>query len=180
MITSAESGEGKSTLAALLALAVAQTGSRVVLVDCDLRLPAQHRLFGLPNDVGLSTLLSGRSSLAETLQYDKATGVTLLPAGPRPSRPAELLASPRMADVIRCLKQQFDTVLVDAPALLAVADASILAHLMEQILLVVLSGQTREEAAHAAQEQLMLVQAQLSGIVLNRVRSSAERYWKHA
>jgi capsular exopolysaccharide synthesis family protein len=179
MVTSAETGAGKSTIAANLATALAQAGCSVVLVDCDLRMPTLHRMFDVPNELGLSTVLEERSTLEEALQSPESAKIMLLTSGPRPDKPAELLASPQMGELLNHLEQQFDKVVIDVPALLEVADASILAKMMDQVLLVVQSGYTREEEAQAAYQQLILVQAHLTGVVMNRVPSDPTRYKKY-
>lgn len=176
LITSAEPGEGKSTIAANLAMALAQAGRKVALVDCDLRRPSLHELFKLPNEIGLSNVLSRYSTLAEALQSSKVSGLHIITSGPLPLSPGELLALPRTVDLLNQLEQQFDIVLLDTPALLAVADATILATLVDGVILVVSRGQTHKETAQAALHQLANVNAPLVGIIMNRALKGMNHY----
>jgi len=168
LIASAEPGEGKSTVAASLALATAQSGRKVIVVDSDLRLPALHERFGLPNKRGLSTVLRQEVTLAEAIQDTETPRLQVLTSGSLPPNPAELLGSPQMADLIAQLKAEFDVVLLDAPALLAVTDAATLAPLVDGVVLVVGRSRVRREAVRAARRQLENVKAKLIGVVVNR------------
>lgn len=171
MVTSAEPGEGKSTVAANLALAFAQGGQSVVLVDCNLRTPTLHSLFDLPNECGLSTILEQKSPFTDALYNSKVAGLSVITSGPVSAKPAELLGSTHMHDLVKELEREFDILICDTPAFLTVADASALAPLMDAVVLIIESGRTRQETARAAYEQLTLVRANLAGMVVNQVRS---------
>lgn len=128
LVTSANPSEGKTTTAANLAVAIAQSGKRVVLVDADLRRPSIHRLFNLATERGLSSLFIEDSlSLENVLQPTTVPGLTILAAGEPPPNPAEMLESKRMTNILRALREQADMVILDSPPLLVVADANILA-----------------------------------------------------
>jgi non-specific protein-tyrosine kinase len=176
LVTSAGSGEGKSTIVANLAFAIAQSGRRVVVVDGDLRRPALHEMFGLSNELGLSNVLKQEVSLEEAVQSSRMPGVQVLTSGPLPHNPAEWLNSPQMAALIKRLGHQCDMVLVDAPALLAVTDAAVLAPTVDGVLLVVERAQTRREAVRAARQQLVDVKARWVGLVVNRAEHGRSAY----
>lgn len=167
-ITSATPGEGKSTVVASLAYTIAQTGHLVVVVDGDLRRPTLHKIFELPNQIGLSSLLRGEATLDEAVQQSKIPKLYVLTSGPLPPDPAVALGSPQMAAVIEQLTQLFDRVFLDTPSLLAVADAGVLAPLVDGVVLVVGRAQARGEAVQAAHNQLADVGARSIGVVVNR------------
>jgi len=167
-VTSAIPGEGKSTVVASLAYTMAQTGHRVVVVDADLRRPTLHNIFELPNQLGLSSILREEATLDEAVQQSKFPGLYVLTSGPLPPDPAVVLGSSQVTTVIEQLTQQFDRVFVDTPSLLAVADAAVLAPLVDGVLLVVGRAQARGEAVQTAYTQLADIGARSIGIVVNR------------
>ena len=170
LVTSGSAGEGKSTTAANLALVFAQTGRRVILVDADLRRPSLHRLFDLPNSVGLSTLfVMDAPELSAVLRMTPLDNLLLMPCGPLPPNPAELLSSPRMRQIIELLKKQADFVIFDSPPILGVADSSALAPRLDGTILVVESGRTRRSTLLSTVQALRQVNATLWGVVLNKV-----------
>lgn len=169
LITSAGPAEGKSTTAANLAVALAQAGRRVILVDADLRRPSQHRLFGKPNNLGLSAaLLRPGQPLLDFVCESGVSGLGLLLAGPLPSNPAELLASRRMQQLIADLAAAADVVIFDTPPALIAADALILAGRTDGTILVTDQGRTRLTLARLALARLTAVRARILGAVLNR------------
>lgn len=176
LITSAEREEGKTTVVANLAQAMAQAGRKVVAVDADLRLPALHQVFGLPNEVGLSSVLEQRASLTEALQDTRIPRLQVLTSGPLPSNPSELLGAPEMAASLETLAQAFDIVLLDTPSLLAVADAVVLAPLVDGVAVVVGLAQARREAVQAVLKQSVDVKGKLVGIIVNRAEQSGQYY----
>lgn len=172
LVTSAERGEGKSTILANLAVAIARSGQRVVAVDCDLRQPAMHEFFDLPNKRGLTSILTKQVTLDGAIQDSGYQGVKLITSGPLPLNPTELLGSPQMKTLIKQLYQQFDIVLLDTPALLSVTDAAVLAPIVDNVVLVVARAYTRRGALKNVREQLMSVNAKSIEVVVNR----AEQY----
>ena len=138
LITSTDPGEGKSTTLANLAVTMAQAGNRVLVVDCDLRRPSQHRLFGVPNVAGLTTMMVQGQALEKLpVQATGVANLSVLTSGPLPPNPSELLGSRRLGEVLSQLKNEADILLVDAPPIIAVADAAILASKVDGVLLVV-------------------------------------------
>jgi capsular exopolysaccharide synthesis family protein len=166
-ITSPTSGDGKTTLAANLAVSIAQSGKRVLLVDADLRRPRVHAVFGLAPDVGLGSIILGEAEPAEAIQESGVPGLWLLPCGPIPPNPAELLTSPRFKELLDLLRQQYDFVLVDTPPLLAVTDPSVVAARVDGVLLNVRMAKNGRPAAVRARELLATLGARVLGLVVN-------------
>ncbi len=178
-VTSAVSGEGKTTTVFNLAKAIAQTGKRVIAVDADLRRPSLHKLFGLKNDVGLTTVLLDSGALeAGALRPTGVENLQVLTSGPIPPNPSELLAAPVMASLIETLKASADLVLFDSPPLLAVADPSVLAGQVDAVLLVVDGAATRSQLLARARE--VIEQAcgpgKPLGAVLNKLNQKSPGY----
>lgn len=174
LVTSAGPEEGKSTTLANLAVVAAQMGRRVVVVDCDLRQPRQHELFGLRNDQGVATVTAGQASAAAVLQpVGDVPGLQVITSGPLPVSPAQVLASRRMEEMIRELAGQADLVLFDSPPAIAVSDASVLATKVDGVLLVLSAGQTKRDHARRAKEALEKVHARLVGAVLTNAPPDA-------
>ncbi len=171
LVTSAGPNEGKSTTLANLAVVTAQAGKRVILVDCDLRRPAMHRLFGTANDEGLTTMARDEATLQQPpLQATGVDDLWLLPSGPLPPDPTRLLGSRRMEEIIAALLQQADAVLFDAPPVTVVTDAAVLATKMDGVVLVFSAGTTRRDHARMAKDRLEKVNANVVGVVLNNAR----------
>ena len=193
LVTSAGPGEGKSTALANLAVAMADGDRTVILVDADLRRPSQHELFGLANEHGLSDMFRNEAAFNDPpLQsippgpYGGArTGnstLKVLTSGPLPPIPSQLLAARKMDDVIARLVEQADVVLFDAPPVVAVTDASLLASKVDGVLLVVKAGDTRRDHVRAAKDRLEKVNARLVGAVLLNAPfdASLQRYYTSA
>jgi non-specific protein-tyrosine kinase len=174
-VTSAAAGEGKSMTVANLAIALAQTGRRLIIVDADLRRPGQHTLFGLDREQGLANVLLGEHAQLP-LRDTPAAGVRLLTSGPMPANPLEVLGSRRFDQVLALARAQADFVLVDTPPAGALADAAVLAPRLEGMLLVVSAGRTKRDMARRAREQLERVNANLLGVVLTDVRGDEKLY----
>ncbi|MDP9316121.1 MAG: CpsD/CapB family tyrosine-protein kinase [Chloroflexota bacterium] len=169
LTTSTAPDEGKSTTVANLAITIAQSEQRVILVDCDLRRPTLHTLFGLPNEEGLTSLMlqeGGRVPLQKT----EVPGLMVLTSGPLPPRPADILGSRRMEAVIAQLREHADIVLFDTPPVNAVTDAAVLATKVDGVLLVFRAGATRRDRAGEARRLLDKVNANIVGVVLTDVK----------
>jgi receptor protein-tyrosine kinase len=176
VITSAVPGEGKTSTATNLAIAFAQAGRRVLLVDCDLRRPRIAGLLGLESAVGLTTTLVGRSDLSSSIQQHHDSGVHFLASGPLPPNPTEILQSGATRDLFKRLRDLYDVVIVDAPPLLPVADAGILATDVDGAIVVVRHGKTTREQLKHAMVRLEQVGARTSGLVVNMTPSRARGY----
>ena len=176
VLTSAEPGEGKSTVVANLAQTLAQLGRRVAVVDADLRHPMQQAIFDLPNNVGLSNVLAGQASVREALQESAISGAWVLTSGPLPELPTELLASPEMSGLVAQLERDFDFVLLDTPALAAVDDAAVLASVVGETILIVGRSQAHQETVETTLDHLTSVKATLIGVIVNRAEDRAGYY----
>ena len=152
-------------------MVLAQTGQRVIVVDTDLRRPVQHKVFGIPNNTGLTTaLLNGESiSLDGHLQPTEIENLQVLTSGPIPPNPSELLGSHRMAKLIEALSSQADIVIFDSPPVLAVTDAAVMGRQVDGVVLVADAGTTREQALAGATEELRKTGANVLGVALNRL-----------
>lgn len=177
LLTSAEAGEGKSSTSANLAVVMAQSGVRVILVDADLRKPRLHRIFGTVRQPGLAEAL--RSSFTPDLLQPVAgvPNLRLLAAGETVPNPAEVLGSQRMRQLFEQLRADADFVIFDTPPLLAVTDAQIVGHLVDGALLVINSQKTSAGAVHRALESLAQVNVPVMGAILNRMSSSGRSYY---
>jgi capsular exopolysaccharide synthesis family protein len=174
-VTSAGIAEGKTTVVANLGTALARTGQRVVLLDADLRRPALHEVFGLPNDCGVSSILSGAVSLEAAIQpVPNVSNLVLLGSGPEPPTPAELLASKKMAELMFRLRTEYDVVIVDTPPALAVTDAMVVTTWAEGVVVVACFGRTRRRQLQNALDLLRQGDAPLVGTVLNRIALGEE------
>ncbi len=174
VVTSAGVGEGKTTTLANLAVVSAQAGRRVILVDADLRRPTLHRIFGLPNEMGLTTMMRDEEALAAPpLQATGVEGLSVLTSGPLPPNPADLMGSRRMEEVIAALSERADQVLFDTPPVVAVTDAAVLATKVDGVLLVIGAGKTRRDQARAAVQRLEQINARLVGAVLTNAEMGA-------
>lgn len=176
-VTSPTSGDGKSLIAANLAVALAQAGRRVVLIDADLRRPTQHRIFGLINNVGVTnTLVGDVKAAAEFLQPTLVPNLFVLTSGPLPPNPSEMLASRRMQELLQTLKSSCDVVVVDSPPVTAVSDAAVVASTADGVLLVVRAGKTRGDAVKHAVLALQQVRANILGVAFNGVMDRSHGY----
>lgn len=171
LITSAASGDGKSTLASNLAITMAQAGKRVLLMDADLRLPNQHNIFGLHTGSGLSSLLVGQATLDQAVQATPVNGLEVLPCGPRPQNPSEMLNSSMFQELLEVLADRFDHVIIDAPPAMGVADARIIGASCDQTILVLRAHKSTRRLCEAARDGLTNVGAHMLGIVINALEA---------
>jgi succinoglycan biosynthesis transport protein ExoP len=180
VVTSAVPGEGKSTIAANLALVMAQKGLRVVLVDADMRSPRQHRIFELPNTVGLSSVIVGQSTIEDAAHVHPDANLMILTSGPMPPNPAELLESSRARDLVQQLKASCDMVIFDSPPCTTMVDGSALASQVDGAILVVRAGHTPRAAVARACQVLRETGTRLLGTILNRVSAQTDQYYYYA
>jgi polysaccharide biosynthesis transport protein len=180
MITSTGPGEGKTIVSSNLAILLAQSGQRVLLIDADMRLPAMHKQFMIAQEPGLSNVLIGSSKASDAVNRSSISNLWLLPAGHLSPNSSELLGSQRFKDLLTALRQQFDWVLVDTPPVMAVTDACVIAQLMDATLFVTGADMVGKPAGQRAVEQLTMANARLIGGVLNRVDTERHGYYYSA
>ncbi|MGY1802952.1 polysaccharide biosynthesis tyrosine autokinase [Blastococcus sp. SYSU D00922] len=173
VVASSVPGEGKSTLAVNLSTALAQSGSRVVLLEADLRRPRVTRYMGLVGGAGLTNVLAGTAELHEVLQPWGDGKLSVLAAGPMPPNPSEMLGSGHMRGLLERLREDYDFVVIDTPPLLPVTDAAVLSVAADGCLITTRYGSTRREQLEEAAAVLARIDAKLLGVVLNRVPQSA-------
>ncbi|MGA9040138.1 MAG: polysaccharide biosynthesis tyrosine autokinase [Terriglobales bacterium] len=177
LITSALPEEGKTTTSINCAIVLAQKGTRVLLIDADLRRPSIHKTLGMGPRPGLSNVLTGAITLQEaTIHSAILPNLYVLPAGTPPPNPAELLASAEMKEVLAKLREQYDHIVVDTPPTLSVTDAVIMSTRADAVVLVIRSGQTTKQALRRARDILMQVNARVCGVLLNAVNLNSPDY----
>jgi capsular exopolysaccharide synthesis family protein len=169
LVTSPVSGDGKSTFVSNIGIAMAQASKRVLIIDADFRAPMQHRLFGLKDRVGLASVLGGGDTIDQAIQRTEIEGLDVLPCGPTPSNPAEMLNSPAFNEHLQDLADKYDLILLDSPPVTAVADARILAASADVSLMVIRLDRSTRKQAEAARDGLRSVGARLIGVAVNGV-----------
>jgi capsular exopolysaccharide synthesis family protein len=177
LFTSAVPGEGKSTIVANLAIALASSSPKVIVVDGDLHIPVQHKFFGLPNYFGLTTLLTEKTKLNNVIQKSRYANTWVLTSGPNVKKSLELLASPQMKSVIEELKITFDFILIDTPALLPTNDAIILSSFVEGIFLITRQDYCKIEDFKETCRQISDLDSKLIGVIVNDATQSSCYYY---
>src|SRR3989441_4333657 len=175
LLTSVRSSEGKTTTASNIAISLAQLGGSVLLIDCDLRKPAIHTAFGIPPAPGLSTYLAQNGKIDDLIHH-ASENLYLMPAGPTPPNPAELLSSGKMKRLIEIMAERYDHVVIDTPPLGSVTDPVILSTMVDGVVLVVHAGRNKRNAVQRACRELSAVGARIFGVVLNNVNMKREGY----
>lgn len=179
VFSSAEPSAGKSTLSANLAIVMAQTGARVLLMDADMRKPSQHRNFKKTRSMGLSKVLGGLSTLDECIYPNVKPNVDLITAGPTPPNPSELLGSVRMKELLEELQERYDYIFIDMPPLCVVADALVVAPNTAGVVLVARHNQTMYEEFAEALEKVETSGAKLLGTVLTDMKVGTGNYGRY-
>jgi len=178
LVTSALPQEGKTTVSLNSAIALAYQGAKVLLIDADLRRPEVHACLGVPAEPGLGELLSGEAELpVQAAACPQVPNLFVLPAGRRRLRPAEVLGSGRMRDLLNNCRKNFDFVVIDTPPVLAVTDAVVLSKSADGVLLVVRSAQTSEQSLLRARDLLLRVNARIAGVLVNRANLHSSDYY---
>ena len=176
-VTSATPGEGKSILASNLAISLSQEEKKILFIDCDLRKPKGYEMFNIPNTVGLTSLLMGKSSLADTVYSSGELGaLDVITSGPIPPNPSELLSSDSMREFLEGIKEKYDMIILDTPPLGPVTDAAIISTIVDGMLLVIETGKAAEGQVEYARESLDKVNANVIGAVLNKMPIRKGRY----
>ena len=181
LITSSLPSEGKTTTATNTAISLAQTGAKVLIIDADMRRPRLHSVFGISNGAGLSTMLSSEMSEKEMLaviQFDEASKLHLLPSGPVPPNPAELIGSEQMASFMKTMQGNFTHVVVDSPPIASFTDGVLIASMVDGVILVVHAGKSSRQVVRRSKQLLQDVGAKIFGVVLNNVNlRSQDNYY---
>jgi polysaccharide biosynthesis transport protein len=179
LVTSTQPGEGKTTIATNLAIALAQVGQRVLLVDADLRSPSLHRLFGMRESQGLVSYLTGHQDWHNVVRPSGCPGLDLLFCGPIPPNPSELLSSRSMGELVRSAREQYEFLILDSAPMLALADSRILARLVNGVLLVVKNAMIPREQVKQALFGIHSVGGNVIGVALNRVDIHTQGYFDY-
>ncbi|HJZ10601.1 MAG TPA: polysaccharide biosynthesis tyrosine autokinase, partial [Acidobacteriota bacterium] len=177
LVTSSHPSEGKTFIAANMAISLAQLEKQVALVDGDMRNPRIHRIWGQQNNAGLSRYLTSDVNATQVITPSNIPGVSLITSGMKTPRPAELLASKRMDELLEELQDQFDHVIVDSPPVMLLADAVILASKCSCVLFVIQGGVTTRDVVQKAKQKLSAADAVMAGVVLNNVDLSDPYYY---
>ena len=179
VISSAEPNAGKSTVSCNLAITMAQTGARVLLIDADMRKPSQHKTFRVKKANGLSRILSGQLSEEECICREVARGLDLIPSGSIPPNPSELLGSEAMSDLLDRLSVQYDYIFIDTPPLGVVADSLVLCNISAGTILVTRQRQTTYQELGAAIKSVQDVEGNLLGVVISDMRENPRSYGRY-
>lgn len=169
VVTSAGPGEGKSTTISNLAVSMAQSGKKVLLIDCDLRNPSIHKKLGIINRGGMTNLLIQKKQIDESIMETEIQNLYVITSGPIPPNPAELLGSKRMRSLIKEFENVFDITLIDSPPVLAVTDAQILSTICSGVILTIAYGEGEKEAVIKAKDLLDKTGSKILGVVLNKI-----------
>ncbi len=176
MFTSALESEGKTTTSLNTAIVFARLGSRVLIIDADMRRASCHRRFGVGNDYGLSEVLTGQKDPQDAIKKIAVEGVYMLTAGSLPPNPTELLGSKAMQDLLAECAQAFDYVIVDSPPVMAVNDAVVFAHMVDGVVMVVRAHHTPRKILQRAESRLLQARAHMLGVLLNKVDARTDHY----
>jgi capsular exopolysaccharide synthesis family protein len=177
LATSAQPGEGKSTVTSNLAIVMAQSNKKVLLIDCDLRKPKIHTIFGLINKKGLTNALVEGIDYHTLLQSSGIEGITILTAGAKTPRPTEILGSPKMVEIIDELKTEFDVILLDTSPIIPVTDAAVLSRCADGIVLVVEYGRVNYNILQRAKDLLEMGGTRVLGVVFNKIPKFSGQYY---
>ena len=177
LFTSATPGEGKTTTVANLGVAMAESGRRICMIDADLRHPTLHHYFGVSNTNGLTVALTEAKSMKQGVVPTMIPNLHLVPSGPPPPNPSQLLGSKRMRHFVELLGGEFDTLLFDSPPVISMSDTLTLATLSDGVILILKTGTVPRDLARRATEQIEAVNAKVIGVLLNQVDPRRDGYY---
>jgi capsular exopolysaccharide synthesis family protein len=178
-ISSPGRSEGKSTTAANLAVAMAMDGKKVLLMDCDLRRPSQHKVFGIPRDVGFSNAVTGACKLSDAIMPTSVENLSIMPSGPIPPNPSEILNSVHSRQLFTDVADRYDLVIVDCPPCTGLSDVQVVSTIADGLLLLVCMDRTLKPALHMTLRTLRQVEAPLIGVVINRMELRRQGYYSY-
>jgi len=176
LVTSGQPGEGKTTTVVNTAISLAQLGSSVLIIDCDLRKPSVHKVLGIDHVVGLSTYLTGSGEIDDVIQKLPILNLSVLTSGRIPPNPAEMISSTKMKELLRTLGERYDHIVIDSPPLLKVTDPVILSTLVDGVILVVHGGKSTRDVVRRTRHELAVAGARIFGVVLNNVDAGHDAY----
>jgi exopolysaccharide transport family protein len=177
LVSSAGPQEGKTITAVNVGITMAQAGNKTIILDCDLRRPKLHKIFGLSRDAGMTNLLTGKTEAGGLIAKTNVTGLDVIPCGPIPPNPSEILGAGRMAKLLEVLRSKYNRVIIDSPPITAVTDAVVLAKSVDGVVLVISANETAREVVRNGVEQLRSVGARILGAVLNGVDMGRDSYY---
>lgn len=177
LVASAAPSEGKTITAANLAVTMAQAGNRVLIIDCDMRRPRLHRVFNVPRDKGISNILVGRCTADEAVIHSAIPGIDIIPSGPVPPNPSEMLGSQNMTHFIQNVRDRYELIILDSPPITAVTDTVILSRLVDGVLIVIRAGETHREIIKNGIGLLKAANARILGAILNGVEMGRDSYY---
>lgn len=177
LVTSSQQNEGKSTSISNLATTFASLeNKKVLIIDCDLRNPSVHKMFGVSNLIGLTDVLTGQKDIDKCIEKTKVKNLDILKAGKIPPNPSEMLLSKKMRNFMEVIKEYYDYIFIDSPPVGIVADASILAQYSDGTILLVAANEADIEAVKVAKERLEGVNANILGAILNKFEANENSY----
>lgn len=176
-VTSSRPGEGKSTVACNMAITFAENGKKVLLVDTDLRRPTVHKKFRLPNSLGIVNVIMNMEMISEVIHHDVTEGLDIITSGVIPPNPSELLGSKKFQRFLDEMKDQYDTIILDSPPLLAVTDAQVLTTLSDGTVVVAQHGVTKKDEIMQAKSLLEKVKGNILGVVLSQIPEEDNGYY---
>lgn len=175
LLTSSTQREGKSTTVSNLAVAFSQSNKKVLVIDLDLRKPVQHKIFNVSTTFGITTVLTGKSSIEDSIRPTEYDNLFLLPCGIRPPNPTELLRSESMKNLIESLRPSYDVIIIDTPPVLTLTDAAIASNYADSVLLVACAGVIDYPSIEISLKNLKMVNANVIGCVMNNVKVGDHR-----
>ena len=177
LVTSAGPAEGKTSCATNLAVTMAQAGSKVLVLDCDMRRPRVHKVFDIPKEAGISAILVGTGELKDAVAQTAVQNLDVIPCGPIPPNPSEILGSNKMRRFIEALRSRYDRIVIDTAPITAVTDAVVLSSTVDGVVLVIRAAETPRQIVQNGLSQLQTVNAHILGAVLNGVKTGRDSYY---